>query len=646
MIIVKRPKVRLKQILLPSMHLLKVAATFAAALTSAAARIIPQSVPVNFANKISLHYVDSTYSETPVLYFGNVWYPYDRPLPTAGGNLCLGNEGTIAVDESVQEQYKYSCCARNRCPLPPPDSPDVIQALLFSRPVEIWGWNGTRQDAWQKLPQLFTFYDEPSPVGFAKRFLAVVVISTFIVGVLSIVASLLHKGTNMYPSFCLVIHGLTLACIGIITGEAFKEVSNDRSYRGMLIRAGLVHTYIIMLFSPILIYTPSGSSASDQRVSSRCGKILTKHAHSKHSRRFASVVCLLHALVGDVLGSYALMDSTWSILDAELDVLVGVGLCYAIGTTIHVVAFITAIHEVEVPLRIDDPRGVARPRAKVNVQRHFVGVHDETNGLVPVPGWKGTPFHVYAMRECAAGITLAVWHVGHFESGRLEFDNASITGRCGGQSVEIRLPDCEQEEVTIVVCNSVGDFERLGMIQAGKFHYDLSLTASIIRTILHIAPRPENDEYAMNVVHNQRSWLHGVQSRRCGKACGQPVYGMTWWAGLSASSIAAVIIILSNAEGALIPFYALELLAVLSLLLFGAVVGLVEDSSDTRIAPSGGSQTFAPTMRDGAFTCFSGHRCMLVDASYNWYDDITGEKIPQGTPTYYCYRCEACFKKG
>ena len=260
--------------------------------------ISPNRAPVNFANKIETRFVDTTDREQ-VYYFGNVWEPYDRDLPESGGYLCEQNEGTVVVDETVQEKYAYSCCLHSRCPLPPPEQPDVIRALLFERPVEVWAWNET----WRKMDETFVYFDEMTLVGVAKRFLAAVVITTFVLGILSIVASLLHTGTNRFPALCFIIHVLTLTCIAIINAEAFYEVRNDSSYRGQLIRAGLVHTYIIMLMSPVIIYTPSTAEDEDQRIKTDWGIWLSKIAHTKCAKRFASIICLLHAVIGDALGS-------------------------------------------------------------------------------------------------------------------------------------------------------------------------------------------------------------------------------------------------------------------------------------------------------------------------------------------------------
>ena len=600
------------------------------------ASISPDRTAVNFANTINQRIVDSTYDE-PVLYFGNVWHPYDRDLPPEGGFLCEGNEGTVAVDETVQEAYKYSCCEGTRCPIPPPEPPDILRSLLFERPVELWGWS--RNTTWKKLPQTFTYYDEHSAVGYAKRFLAVAVAATFVLGVLSVVASLLHQGTNRFPGLCLVVHIFTLVSLGIVNDEAFREVGADPSVRGQMIRAGLVHTYVIMIMSPVIIYTPANAEDGDQRIRSKCGETLTAYAHSKAARRFASVVCLLHAVVGDALGSYALMDSVWSILDAEFEVLVGVALCYAVGTTIHVIAFFTAIHEIEVPLRLDDPQSIhnVRKKAHVNIQRHIVGFHDDDGVLRPKPGWRGEPFHVYAAKPCSLGITLQVWDVGEVSRGEINFvHNNKRETRCTGSLTIVKLDGHRNEDLEVYVCNKTRDLERIGTIDSEHvFHYDLSMVASLIKSFFHLVPQQDDDEYALNVVHNQREWMHRKQ-RACGlSCCGQPLYGVVWWVALVSASVASLSIVLYHVELLLLPFYLVEILSVAGLFLFGAVVGLVEEDVKA-IAPA----STGLKMRNGKFTCYSGHVCMETKSAIGWVDDMTQESLDMDTPVYYCYKCD------
>ena len=209
--------------------------------------------------------------------------------------------------------------------------------------------------------------------------------------------------------------------------------------------------------------------------------------------------------------------------------------------------------------------------------------------------------------------------------------------------MSVELPNCKEDTV-IYVCNAYGDFEKIGYIKSKEFHYDLSMTASLIQSFLHIAPKVDDEEYSMNVVHNMRLWMHQKQRTCHFLICGQPLYGLIWWFMLLMSSTISVIIIIANAEIILLPFYVLECLAVFGLAIFGAVVGLQEEE-DPPHHRNAVIPLKAGKMRDGDYTCFNGHTCMLVGAAYNWYDDISGNMIEPEAPTYYCYKCDFCHQK-
>ena len=188
-----------------------------------------------------------------------------------------------------------------------------------------------------------------------------------------------------------------------------------------------------------------------------------------------------------------------------------------------------------------------------------------------------------------------------------------------------------------------GDLERAGIIdERNVFRSDMGLVAALISNFLRIAPRPDEDGYSLNVVHNQRQWAHDVQARACGRCLGQPVYGIAWWISLIGASSVCLGIISSNVEWPLAAFYLLEVMAVMALLLFAAVVGLVEDdhaesSKSSRVRPESRN---LHRMRDGGFTCYSGHRCIVTRSAIGWVDDMTQEELAPGTESYYCYRCD------
>ena len=102
-----------------------------------------------------------------------------------------------------------------------------------------------------------------------------------------------------------------------------------------------------------------------------------------------------------------------------------------------------------------------------------------------------------------------------------------------------------------------------------------------------------------------------------------------------------------HAELPLLPFYLLESLAIVSLVIFGAVVGLAEEVPEY----SRKRQSVIPLnhkagkTRDGGYTCFNGNVCMVTTAGMNWVDDMTQEDIAPSATCYYCYRCDFCVEK-
>ena len=293
-------------------------------------------------------------------------------------------------------------------------------------------------------------------------------------------------------------------------------------------------------------------------------------------------------------------------------------------------------------MRLDDPQSIhnVRRKAGVNIQRHIVGQSDDNGVLRAKPGWRGKPFHVYAAKQCNLGITLQVWDIGEVNRGQIIFfRKKDEKKRCAGSMTLVKLENHPQDTppsvIQVYICNKKGDFERVGVIDDHHvFHYDLSLAASLIKSFFHLFPQQEDDEYSLNVVHNQREWFHRKQRACSIRCCDQPLFGLLWWLALILASFASIAVIIFHMEHLLLPFYVLEILSVAGLCMFGAVVGLVEE--DVRVSPS----TTILKMRDGKFTCYSGHTCMETKSASGWTDDVTQEQLEPDTAVYYCYRCD------
>ena len=145
----------------------------------------------------------------------------------------------------------------------------------------------------------------------------------------------------------------------------------------------------------------------------------------------------------------------------------------------------------------------------------------------------------------------------------------------------------------------------------------------------------------MNVVHNMRLWMHQKQRTCHFLICGQPLYGLIWWFMLLMSSTISVIIIIANAEIILHPFMFWNVWLYLG---WRSLVPLWGCRRRGSSPSSKCSDTLkAGKMRDGDYTCFNGHTCMLRGCQH-WYDDISGNMIEPEAPTYY-YKCDFCHQK-
>ena len=157
--------------------------------------------------------------------------------------ICRRRAGLCAMEIGGQSLWtrqfrkhtNTSCCRKSRCSVPPPETPDILRSLLFERPVELWGWNDS---VWKKMPQKFTYYDEHSAVGYAKRFLAIAVATTFVLGILSVMASLLHQEPIGSPEFASRCTSLRSSPSTLSTPRRFEKSTTTLPFVGNLSAPG------------------------------------------------------------------------------------------------------------------------------------------------------------------------------------------------------------------------------------------------------------------------------------------------------------------------------------------------------------------------------------------------------------------------
>ena len=353
------------------------------------------------------------FASTPVraLYFGTLWFPYDRPLPSHNAlHFPCKTAGSIVRDWTVEEAHTYACCGGLQCPLPPPRNADILRALLFERPVQVWWYNGSSNkthsssssgEDWQLLTEPFVYYDSMSLTGILKRCVAAAVIFGLVLTVLGLVVHNTHVWSAKYPKCAMCVHAFALIVVVAFSAQSMLDFENP------MYRVAAAHILFEALTSPLLVYTPSEKHHIGYR-DRRCGSRLRRAAEWLYAVRV--FVCLPVAVCGAC-------DIMWQMVDAEFDLLIALSICVVIMSLMHSVAFVTGIHEIEAPLRLHDHSVVHKRSSEESVriaEGMLVAVYGV--GWVSKTDWSPTAYRLYTLQQFDRSIVLR--DIGHVQYGK------------------------------------------------------------------------------------------------------------------------------------------------------------------------------------------------------------------------------------
>ena len=608
----------------------------------------PGQAEVTFANKINRQYVVAS-EPIGALHIDYVWDPYDRPLSLETFQVCRGREGLISMDHGAREQYVVSCCLNRTCPLPPPPEVDVLRGILFARPIDAWVFrDGPPENRrWERLANDFVYYDPVTVMGVCKRLLAVVVLLAFTASVFSAVAGAMHTGSNRCPNMFIFVHTLSICALAVFVVDLLIKFKPERSYRGALIRAGLVHTLLQLLSSIIVTYTPaSGGDGNDMRwrVSGACGRFLVRLARQSSYRKAGALCFAVYMVVGTTAGTVAVWDALWDILDAEFDVLIAIGLAYLICSGVHAVAFITAIYEIALPLRLN---GIADAR-HVKMEEGRVVLCDDGMHMEAERGWTAAASHAYILVHDNEAGSILLWQLGTIsETGKIVPFRKMLAERrafCSCRSTRLKVPGLKQRKAGIFISNARGDLEKVGSVGShGEFKHDS--VARMAQVILRIAAQPDDDcDYTLNVVYNMRHACHTCQrKRRVGRrrCLGGYVYTVFWWLMYAAHCALSMLAIAVFFDARFAWVYAAEIIGLFAFTFFATISGL------TRMESEGSVVAPAVIMRGTQVKCCpEGHPLRKAHAPGGerlWMCDVSHKIVPEGTVVLYCEACDWCW---
>ena len=563
----------------------------------------PTAVRVSYSDKIEHAPAAVVVSErVDALFFGTLWFPYDRELPVnSSQRICV--PGSVVRDWSVGETPEYACCVPGNgrssvCPVPPPSQADILRALLFERPVEVWWQNGT--DAWQRMETPFVYYDAVTLWGLLKRCIAVVVVLGVILTVLSALAGGLHKLSGRYPRFTMAMHAAVLAIV------AASSVQIVVDFDAPLTRFAATHMLLEAMTSPLMVYTPE----KEQRI--RLERDAVKCCRLPHAKRLAVWLYGVRMLVCTPVAVLGMCDAAWVAMDAEFDLLIGLAVCVVFMAAVHAVAFVTGVHGVEIPLQLNDHTIVhteqSGDRSDVRLGSLPVALHG--TGWVSKEG-QPTPCRVYGASMLMSGkktSAIVLWDLGTIRYGRVKLERVVVSK-------------------SVYAANGNSNLEKIGKINANgvlRRDNDVSVVSRVLGFILWVhANTDDDDDQNLNVVHNLRAQSHRMQKGCCVRCA------VVWWVAIAACLLAYGVLVYYVWDSSIWWILTIETVGVVVALDFGVLVA-------TR-----GGAAVAPIKLRGGKTCPQHHTTgpVTVDDS-GWVCDTCHRALATGERVVYCATCD------
>lgn len=561
--------------------------------------IQPNKVGKNFANEI-----DERFSKVQITFENPVKKPpelmilieflelnYDRMPENNGYRYCEGNQGKVVYDLSMLENFRYSCCTAlsdnnltltktYSCPIPAAKvNTDPFRTVFLEDFNQVYYKFVDPDTEWIDSNLTFTYQDILSVEGVIKKMIIVSFVTTLCIVACSSLMSTINLGSNEYPLATTILHILSVIAGLILQMFILQKNSADNSIRGKYMRSGLIFSTITLVYSLFLIYIPNKKNngdpnAKEQRITitdeSKLSKIVL-FFKSKKIKNFTSIIFSILTFC-QVWSINALVESFKEYFDAEWEVLICVVIWYSILSLIYLVAFLTAIYEVKVPVKFDEKTGEmlnvvpeTRYRKEITALRrsnivnpdscgvrnnHLAGLLKENKTLTPLNYHQLDVGDLVAIDDDYSNnsnpYTFLFWKVGYLHKGKIQLEKTVITSKIVKGIMKkkygnIELLNRDKIKHSIKVFKVVNidhskehKFVEFGEIKNGYLYQEHDLLLHSIAFFLKIIPDYTPD-YNYNVVENLRTEMH-ILTKNMGSS-----YGIIYWITLSTLSLSLFI---------------------------------------------------------------------------------------------------------
>lgn len=521
--------------------------------------IEPNKIIKSFASKIDDNNVEIIVKndyDNIMLFIGSVIEPYDEPPGDWDFDFCYDTPGKVIVDWNHEDEYKYSCCVKKsnhtyKCPVAMPEvNPDPFRTLINDDINNVYIKEYNKSSKWKLTDKTIVFMFDWNFQGFLKRFITVMLILSVSVIVVSGIISRMNFFSNKYPLACLIIHLIITTFSVLMEYNLYNMSFEDKSSRGKTLRQGIIFSILTIIYSLFLIYIPSRKDPQDpntieQRITIKKDnnyyKIikLLKHKYVKETFSLIFVFFLFYQFVS----IYSLVEASREYLELEWDGLLAIVIAYIVLEVIFLVAYMSALYEIKIPIRFDDTTGQVMQFLPETIHRRELQAQRITRKVNPKnpQRYNRNNFGFYQRGNLvnfdhslikAGDLILIdedhnnyethynylVWKVGYLKAGSLIINEEylhtnRVKGCCNKKHGEVEIISREKDRkislYSVVKIDETKEFKfiKYGYVTGGYLHQDYQIILDTVSSLMKIIPEYTPD-YNYNIVENLRTECH------------------------------------------------------------------------------------------------------------------------------------------
>ena len=282
--------------------------------------------------------------------------------------------------------------------------------------------------------------------------------------------------------------------------------------------------------------------------------------------------------------TFAIVDSMYEYLDASLEVRCAIAIWYTILSLVFFVAFITAIYDVTIPIKLNEKTGTflqslpelihnqkiksfcTNPRifpTDNNIKKK-VGIYsEELECMIPINTYNIQDGDVLAIDNDEIGKwDVLIWKIGIIKNDNIVIDDDNvIKNSCLNiHKHHINLQNCKNtnDSPILVYVSYNKRLIKIGKIKKNRLYRDYNLLIKAIGLFLKFIPDYENEDYKVNIVENMRTEFH-IITRNIGY-----IYSYFYWISFIILYItffvSIVILMFNNMNSYSLYFYMFELI--------------------------------------------------------------------------------------